>query len=96
MYCELQDILDMPLMDDSTAPHQTIIDFWGKVTPGILQLLSHSKVVCIFMCLLGESIKGETAVVHLFLSDVRDGKPSFLELNGSFAGVQLNCTCEGS
>ncbi|XP_041355146.1 protein unc-79 homolog isoform X3 [Gigantopelta aegis] len=45
MYCESAAALHPP----SSEQHQTascmIMDFWARVTPGILQLLSHSKVL---------------------------------------------------
>lgn len=36
----------------SDAAHQNILvlsDFWSKVTPGVLQLICHSKAVCTFV-----------------------------------------------
>ena len=45
MYCESFAATSSPMTDNYTAAHTTVMDFWGRVTPGILQLLSHSKVV---------------------------------------------------
>ncbi|XP_074643701.1 protein unc-79 homolog [Tubulanus polymorphus] len=45
MYCESA-AQEQPGVDESTAMvSNTIMDFWGRVTPGVLQLLSHSKVL---------------------------------------------------
>ena len=48
MYCESFAALSSPLADSYTTAHGTVMDFWARVTPGILQLLSHSKVVSLF------------------------------------------------
>jgi len=48
MYCESIAALSFTDTESYINAHQTIMDFWGRVTPGILQLLSHSKVVCSF------------------------------------------------
>jgi len=45
MYCESLAALSFTDTDSYVNAHQTVMDFWGRVTPGILQLLSHSKVV---------------------------------------------------
>ena len=45
MYCESLAALSFTDTESYVTAHQTIMDFWGRVTPGILQLLSHSKVV---------------------------------------------------
>ena len=46
MYCESLAALSFTVTESYVNAHQTVMDFWGRVTPGILQLLSHSKVVC--------------------------------------------------
>ena len=50
MYCESLAALSFTDTDSYVNAHQTVMDFWGRVTPGILQLLSHSKVVRLFSC----------------------------------------------
>jgi len=50
MYCESLAALSFTDTESYVNAHQTVMDFWGRVTPGILQLLSHSKVVCLFCC----------------------------------------------
>jgi len=45
MYCESLAALSFTDTESYINAHQTVMDFWGRVTPGILQLLSHSKVV---------------------------------------------------
>ena len=47
MYCESLAALSFTVTESYVSAHQTVMDFWGRVTPGILQLLSHSKVVCL-------------------------------------------------
>ena len=49
MYCESLAALSFTVTESYVNAHQTVMDFWGRVTPGILQLLSHSKVVCLFI-----------------------------------------------
>ncbi|XP_070576526.1 protein unc-79 homolog isoform X2 [Ptychodera flava] len=45
MYCE-QSASSTPVNSDlHSIATLTIMDFWGRVTPGLLQLLSHSKVL---------------------------------------------------
>ncbi|KAK3579716.1 hypothetical protein CHS0354_000200 [Potamilus streckersoni] len=45
MYCESAAAQYSPNSDQHQNAMTTIMDFWGRVTPGILQLLSHSKVL---------------------------------------------------
>ncbi|ELU08396.1 hypothetical protein CAPTEDRAFT_227700 [Capitella teleta] len=45
IYCETFAMFSAPGSDSHMQAHTTIMDFWGRVTPGVLQLLSHSKVV---------------------------------------------------
>ncbi|GAB6020639.1 hypothetical protein CHUAL_003310 [Chamberlinius hualienensis] len=45
MYCEQLTALNVPGSEQYYAAAMTTIDFWAKVTPGLLQLLSHSKVL---------------------------------------------------
>lgn len=45
MYCESFAAINSSVTDSFATAHATVIDFWARVTPGILQLLSHSKVV---------------------------------------------------
>ncbi|CAH1792396.1 unnamed protein product [Owenia fusiformis] len=45
MYCECAAALHPQHSEDHHAASVTIMDFWGRVTPGVLQLLSHSKVL---------------------------------------------------
>jgi len=47
MYCE-----QIHLAYDSETEEDaldSIMEFWAKITPGILQLLSQNKVVCKFL-----------------------------------------------
>ena len=37
--------------EDQLLPPSILLDFWVKVTPGILQLVSHSKVINILLLL---------------------------------------------
>ena len=45
IYCETFAVFSTPGSETHVQAHATIMDFWGRVTPGVLQLLSHSKVV---------------------------------------------------
>ena len=45
MYCEEAALLTAPHSEAKKYASGIILEFWGRVTPGILQLLSHSKVV---------------------------------------------------
>jgi hypothetical protein len=46
MYCEaLAAMSNVATSESFVVAHQTVMDFWGRVTPGVLQLLSHSKVL---------------------------------------------------
>ena len=46
MYCESIAAMYNSTSENYVAASSTVMDFWARVTPGILQLLSHSKVVC--------------------------------------------------
>lgn len=48
MYCEHMVSLNPPGSEQNQACGLTLTDFWAKVTPGVLQLICHSKVVSIF------------------------------------------------
>ncbi|XP_033647940.1 protein unc-79 homolog [Asterias rubens] len=45
MYCEQMASISAPQSDQHTAAMMSVMDFWCRVTPGVLQLLSHSKVL---------------------------------------------------
>ncbi|XP_041469783.1 protein unc-79 homolog [Lytechinus variegatus] len=45
MYCEQMACMNTPNSDAHTSATFSIMDFWSRVTPGVLQLLSHSKVL---------------------------------------------------
>ena len=45
MYCEAVSSMSSPDSAPQKFAASCIMDFWGKVTPGILQLLSHAKWV---------------------------------------------------
>ena len=45
MYCESAAAMHAPSSEQHQSDMAMIMDFWARVTPGILQLLSHSKVV---------------------------------------------------
>uniref|UniRef100_T1JB25 Protein unc-79 homolog n=1 Tax=Strigamia maritima TaxID=126957 RepID=T1JB25_STRMM len=45
MYCEQMASLNPPGSEHHNAASITLTDFWAKITPSILQLLSHSKVL---------------------------------------------------
>lgn len=45
MYCEQMASLNAAGSEHHSSAMLSIMDFWGRVTPGVLQLLSHSKVV---------------------------------------------------
>jgi len=45
MYCESVAAVSIPSSSTHKDAHLTIMDFWARVTPGVLQLLSHSKVL---------------------------------------------------
>jgi len=45
MYCESIAAMYNSTSENYVAASSTVMDFWARVTPGILQLLSHSKVV---------------------------------------------------
>ena len=44
MYCESAAAMECTA-DHKQADVAMVMDFWARVTPGIMQLLSHSKVV---------------------------------------------------
>ncbi|XP_033097176.1 protein unc-79 homolog [Anneissia japonica] len=44
MYCEQFAMMSYPHSEQHNTAILAIMDFWGRVTPGVLQLLSHSKV----------------------------------------------------
>ncbi|KAK7103573.1 protein unc-79 homolog isoform X3 [Littorina saxatilis] len=45
MYCESAAAMHAPSSEQHQTDMAMIMDFWARVTPGILQLLSHSKVL---------------------------------------------------
>ncbi|XP_072170179.1 protein unc-79 homolog [Diadema setosum] len=45
MYCEQMACMNPPNSDQHSTATFSIMDFWSRVTPGVLQLLSHSKVL---------------------------------------------------
>ncbi|CAM1320186.1 UNC79 (predicted) [Pycnogonum litorale] len=45
MYCEHLAMSNPPMSEQNQTAMLTLTDFWTKVTPGILQLVSHSKVL---------------------------------------------------
>ncbi|XP_071963470.1 protein unc-79 homolog isoform X2 [Antedon mediterranea] len=45
MYCEQFAMMSYPHSEQHNTAILAIMDFWGRVTPGVLQLLSHSKVL---------------------------------------------------
>ncbi|XP_052767692.1 protein unc-79 homolog [Mya arenaria] len=45
MYCESIAAMYNSTSENYVAASSTVMDFWARVTPGILQLLSHSKVL---------------------------------------------------
>ena|SRR6218665_3105726 len=45
VYCESLASMNAPYSEAYNNAHQMVMDFWGRVTPGVLQLLSHSKAV---------------------------------------------------
>ncbi|XP_022099411.1 protein unc-79 homolog isoform X2 [Acanthaster planci] len=45
MYCEQMASINPPQSDQHNTAMMSVMDFWGRVTPGVLQLLSHSKVL---------------------------------------------------
>ena len=47
MYCEQMACMNAPNSDQYTTATFSIMDFWSRVIPGVLQLLSQSKVVSI-------------------------------------------------
>lgn len=49
MYCESYAALNSPQSETYTLAHTTIMDFWARATPGVLQLLSTSKVVSVWL-----------------------------------------------
>ena len=50
MYCESTAAQYNTNTENYIAASSTVMDFWARVTPHILQLLSHSKVVsCVFL-----------------------------------------------
>ena len=51
MYCESYAEQQTVDSDSYITAHTTVMDFWGRVTPGILQLMSHSKVVSVTLAL---------------------------------------------
>jgi hypothetical protein len=42
--------------DPANVASNILTDFWGKVTPAILQLISHSKVVCTYLCISSSTV----------------------------------------
>lgn len=47
MYCEQIASINAAGSEHHSSAMLSIMDFWGRVTPGVLQLLSHTKVVSI-------------------------------------------------
>ena len=63
MYCESTAAMYNCNADQHIAASSTVMDFWARVTPGILQLLSHSKVVSLSSFLVGLSNHGTCIIL---------------------------------
>lgn len=85
VYLEQISYLTAPSSDPHNITMAILIEFWGKVTPCILSLVSSSKVVDIFKSLFIISIqfffhlmiKIIYAFMNIFHSDVRNGEFAF-------------------
>ena len=74
MYCESYAGQHSPGSENYITSHSVIMDFWGRVTPGVLQLLSHSQVVSrgfialapdlLIFVISSNHIRGFTSVLH--------------------------------
>ena len=96
MYCESYASFSTASDGVYNTAHTTIMDFWARVTPGVLQLLSHSKVVssCImhatslfyfdpwaYRTLMGEEWCMTSIYTHLYVRFSHSLDASF---NGAF------------